>query len=105
MPYRTEWVDPEVFLEHNGVTIYHVYKGDDVECGRRFYWFGTTIHASDDDDDDGESFDVRDLPGAHAALSYVPFAEQEPVVRQLIVAAIDNGRLIDTTPGEDTPNA
>ena len=30
MPYKTVWVEPEVFLEHNGVTVYHTYLDDDI---------------------------------------------------------------------------
>ena len=31
MPFQTEWIPPEVFLEHKDVTIYHVYKRDDID--------------------------------------------------------------------------
>jgi len=56
MPYR--WVPASVFLEHRGVTVYHVYKDDDVEQGARQYWFGVREDCSDSDD----AFDVRSLP-------------------------------------------
>ena len=55
MPYITQWVDPEVFLEHEGVKIFHTYKDDDWANGPMTYWYSTS-------DNDGENqFDVRDL--------------------------------------------
>lgn len=39
MPYHAEWVDPEVFLVHNGVTVYHTYRDDDLDQGPRTYGF------------------------------------------------------------------
>ena len=33
MPYKTIWVEPEVFLEHNGVTVYRTYRDDDIDQG------------------------------------------------------------------------
>jgi hypothetical protein len=60
MPRSNEWIDNEVALEHKGVTIYHVYKNDDGDCGARTYCFGMTPLATDVGEDDGE-FDVREL--------------------------------------------
>jgi hypothetical protein len=31
MPYSTEYVEPEVFCEIDGVSIYYLYRNDDVE--------------------------------------------------------------------------
>lgn len=55
MPYITSWVDPEVFLVHKGITVYHTYNDNDFGQGRLTYWF-TTNGFSDED-----SFDVREL--------------------------------------------
>jgi hypothetical protein len=53
MPYRTEWVDPEKALEHNGVVIYVGYD-EQEEDHPLSYWFSV--------DKMGEyQFDVRDL--------------------------------------------
>lgn len=60
MPYV--WVEPETFLEHNGVTIYHVYRNDninDVRC----YWYTVDIT-------ENTAFDIRDLPEYDGALSH-----------------------------------
>lgn len=53
MPYKREWVDPEVAVEHKGVKIYHAY--DEQEFDERLsYWFSV--------DTQGEFlFDIRDL--------------------------------------------
>lgn len=55
MPFETRWVDPELFLEHGGVKVYHTYKDDDVGHGVHSFWF--TL----DDGTDEDQFDVRDL--------------------------------------------
>jgi len=54
-----DWVPPEVFLEHKGVTIYRIYKRDDFNQCPREYWFGWDERCSDSGD---YAFDVRDLP-------------------------------------------
>lgn len=50
MPYR--WVEPEVFVEHEGVMVFHCYRHDMAD-DRLEYWYTT--------DSDPEDFDVRDL--------------------------------------------
>lgn len=55
MPTSTAWCDPEVFMEHNGVTVYQTYKDDDIQQGAKTYWF--TCDSTSDD----HSFDVRDF--------------------------------------------
>jgi len=58
MPYKEEWVDPEVFLEHKGITIYHIYKNDNIDQGERTYHYTTDIEEGERGD---SAFDVRDL--------------------------------------------
>ncbi|CAM5291099.1 hypothetical protein ATER59S_00541 [Aquamicrobium terrae] len=63
MPYITEHQSAELFMEHDGVEIYHVYRDNDFDQGARTYWFA--VH--DDGDDDAAHghhgvFDVRQLP-------------------------------------------
>ena len=50
------WTEPEVFLTHQGITVYHTYK----DCGehRLTYHFTTDIT----EQEDACEFDVRDLP-------------------------------------------
>lgn len=55
MPYVTGYVEPEVFCEVDGVTIYHLYR--DGTDDRLNYNFSTTS----DEEDIGRHFDVRDL--------------------------------------------
>ena len=54
----TTWVMPEVFLRHKGVTIWHIYKNNHADQGKRDYLFGWDDCCSDEAD----CFDVRDLP-------------------------------------------
>jgi hypothetical protein len=39
MPYQNQWVDPELFMTHNGVEVYRTYKDDDVDNGFMMHWF------------------------------------------------------------------
>jgi hypothetical protein len=73
MPYRTVWEDPEVYLEHNGVTVYHTYKDDEVEQGPRTYYFVTNISDSED-----EAFDVREfkVPSRVALEGHPPYLSE-----------------------------
>lgn len=86
MPYRTEWVHPDVFIEHAGVTVYRIYKSDDVDQGARMYWFSTRIDGSDDDaHGTGGTFDVRMLDDWDVALI------EDDSIKQAIASAIDRG--------------
>ena len=79
MPFG--WIDPEVFLTHGDVTIYHVYKDDEIAQGRREYWYTTDL--SGGDYEDPCSFDVRDLPTFTSKKSH----------EQVIIEAIKAGVL------------
>ena len=71
MPYG--WLDPEVFMEHKGVTVYHVYKDDEISQGRRECWYTTDLCGGDCDDPC--SFDVRVLTAS------APIKPNEQVIR------------------------
>ncbi len=58
MPYTSEWIPPEVALEHGGVTVYPVYKEDDYAQGPRRFQFSLVMEAGELEDG---TFDVRDL--------------------------------------------
>lgn len=51
MPYKRTPVDPELFLEHKGVKVYHTYEGGDFDH-RTPYIFSTDERLTDDDDVD-----------------------------------------------------
>ena len=42
MPFQTVWTDPELFLEQDGVQVFHTYKNDDLDQGQQRYWY--TLH-------------------------------------------------------------
>lgn len=60
MPYTSQWVEPELAVEHGGVKVYHTYKNDDMEQGQRAYWFSTN-ELMGEYDGSPEVFDVREL--------------------------------------------
>ena len=59
MPYH--WIDPELFLEHAGVAVYHCYDDDSMVST---YWYTTEITDCNVDapELEGGQFDVRDFP-------------------------------------------
>lgn len=69
MPYKTIWVEPEVFLEYKGVTVYHTYKDDDFEQGANWYWF----RLDQEEEDDEGKFDIRDLDTDRLLDSHPPY--------------------------------
>ena len=88
MPYRTEWEEPELFLEHKGVKVYRAYK--DADAGRPLtYWYA--IYPDEDttqDEDDAPLFDIRKCPSYDAKLP----------ARTNLVNAIEQGALLPTGP-------
>lgn len=59
MPYVFVENDP-VINNYHGITIYHLYRNDQVDAGRRVYWYTTDPVGTDY----GEgSFDVREKAG------------------------------------------
>lgn len=65
MPYESRWVKPEILLRHKGVTVYHVYKDDEIQSGVRFFHYTTNLDGSESDE---TTFDVRDIPGFDVKL-------------------------------------
>lgn len=59
----TASVEAAAFLTYRGVTIYHVYKDDNVDNVRREFLFSIDPHNSADCSfDEDRDFDVRDFP-------------------------------------------
>ena len=87
MPYRIEWEEPEIFLEHNGIKIYCTYDDDDVN-DRLFYWYTTSDEASDVRD--VEDFDVRNLPGWTSKTKHIlhDLEAAKVVIREAIDAGL-----------------
>ena len=87
MPYKTVWVEPEVFLEHEGVTVYHTYKDDDFEQGARWYWFTLQEVGGEDEG----AFDIRGLDTDNLLANRPPH-NSDPR-RAVLRNAIDKGLL------------
>jgi hypothetical protein len=109
MPYREQWVAPELLLEHNGVKVFLTYRDNCVEQGPARFWYVTR-----EDQDEDEAFDVRELPtwkeprappcarredqsdvreAAQRAWRTF-FDETEPAaIREALIAAIEQGVL------------
>ena len=82
MPYKTEWVNNDLAIEHNGVKVYHTYKDDEYDNGLMQCWF-----LLEEDGMNEDSFDVRDIA---RALDNPP---EEPV--DILRQAIDEGVIKD----------
>ena len=82
MPYG--YIEPETFMEHNGVVIYHAYKDGNADQ-RLTYWFSASCN-----EDSYFEFDVRELPGgSELPADHAPPFEDE--VKRLICNALDAG--------------
>ena len=88
MPYRTEWEEPELFLEYKGVKVYRAYK--DADAAQPLTdWYA--IYSDGDttrDEDDTPLFDIRRCPA---------YDEKLPAGINLM-NAIDRGTLLPTGP-------
>lgn len=85
MPYKTEYVDPEVFMSDTetgleGFAVFHTYIDDAVDCGKHKLKF--TFH----DLDDG-CFNAELLPGG----GEFDGSESDDEVRTVIRKAIHSG--------------
>ena len=88
MPW--EWIEPEGFLTHRGVRIFHAYK-DELSDVPLEFWYSTCSTA---ELGSPYEFDVRDLPGYRSRYRADEVSEHERVIR----AAIDTGLLQSDTP-------
>jgi len=82
----TQWMPAETFLTHKGVTVYHVYKNDDIARGPRMYGYGWR----EDCYDERDSFDIRNLPNPEQHD-----IETAEGCKALLREAIDAGILTD----------
>jgi hypothetical protein len=93
-----QWLDPELFLEHKGVTVYYCYDDDNLVSS---YWY--TTDASDCNIDspatDSVQFDVRDLP--HLGLNADDRQNHATIIRNAIQKSLISGKATAT----DTVNA
>ena len=115
MPTQTVWIDPELFLEHQEVRVFHTYKDDDFDQGAQRYDFTVNPQCGEADSLCHDQpcqhvFNVRELstwqpskqppyctgvhdtPENHAAWDR--YWEQEQAgMKTAIIAAIDRGEL------------
>lgn len=102
MPY--EWVEPEMFLEHEGVAVYHCY--DD---GSMVSWYWYTVDPSDCNYKDPEigsdaQFDVRDLP--NLGLDVSDEKNHIAIIRHAIKEGLITGEpAIETKPDVAEPES
>ncbi len=91
MPYVSTYTEPDIFLTHNDVNIYHIYKDDDLDEGIRTYWYG---YDEDCDDSGTSSFDIRELSNYDK--------DEDPDHKDILIEAIELGLL--TSEGVVYPN-
>lgn len=88
------WTEPAVYLLHNGVTVYHVYKSDDMDQGAREYWYGTSVDCSDCvGHGENGTFDVREFVHENDGDEFSP--DTDDGRRALMRRAIEHGVIID----------
>lgn len=87
MPYSSNWVPAEPFFTHDGFTILHTYRDNDINTNRQLFWYAI------DGWDDGEWFDVRELPGFSEKSSEIDNPYDLSMHQYIITKAIDSGAL------------
>jgi len=115
MPMQTTWIEPELFVEHQGVRVFHTYKNDDWDQGQKRYWFTlhrecSTMDSRCEEEPCRHVFDVRELPTwqppvqppyctaendtpeNHAAWEQY-WSQETEVIKVAIRAAIERGAL------------
>jgi hypothetical protein len=93
MPY--EWKEPDLFLEHNGVAVYHCYDDDSIVSE---YWYTTDITDSDTEYPNPETaqFDVRELP--NQGLDANDWRNHKAIVHHAIAEGLVTGEPAITEP-------
>ncbi len=115
MPYHTSWVEPELFLEHQGIPVFHTYRHDVIEEGSQRYLYTVQPECGAEEshceaEPCRHMFDVRALaswqPPLHPPYctgtqnthenyaAWEQFWQQEQeAIRAAILAAIEKGEL------------
>jgi len=73
MPYI--WTEPDLFVEHNDVEVYHTYRNDRYDDGVKEFWYTTNLLSTDND------FDIRDLENYDTTKSH----------KEILIEAIEKG--------------
>ena len=115
MPTRTVWSEPELYLEHGGVRVFHTYDDDDMDQAVHQFLFtlnpecGLKEHRCDNETCP-HVFDVRNLttwqppeqPPFCTGANNTPtnreawknyWQKQDAAIRAAIITAINNGEL------------
>ena|SRR5579862_4111301 len=107
MPFKTIWEDPELLLQHNGIRVFHTYKDDDINQGRRCYWLTVSpdcgvVSGLCSQQPCRHVFDVRalstwrqaSLPLKTGGDTTDACSETEgPAIKKAVIAAIENGEI------------
>jgi hypothetical protein len=81
MPYKTEWVDPDLLLRHEDVKVFHCYDEDKYDSPLEYFY---TVYSDNYPVSEANDFDVRDLSG---------YKGDHCEHRRVIIDAIDSGEL------------
>jgi hypothetical protein len=92
MPYKTIWIPPAIALHHEGVTVYHSYKDNDLGCGAYDSWFTLDREHAEDTE--------FSLPELARRLGMDP-----GLIIPVLKAAIDKGLLKNQAAEEDPDDA
>ncbi|HVA88629.1 MAG TPA: hypothetical protein VNL71_02195 [Chloroflexota bacterium] len=87
MPYKREYFDAELILEHRGVSVYAGYEADeDIDPTPMAYWY---VLAPGDCIEDDSGFDIRDVDLSGLPLSPERQGDHAAILRH----AIEGGQI------------
>lgn len=91
MAWKTEWIENEIVLSYNGVTVYHLYKNDEYNSGRLWYWYALNPNAMLEKGsvENKDIFDIRDI----TRVLSVNYKELENLdqIKEVLKLGIDRG--------------
>jgi hypothetical protein len=90
MPYKEIYVRPDLFLEHNGIQVFHSYG--EMEYNEPLLYHYSLDPLQDDDDERSLEFDIRDL-STWKDIVALGFIAQEENIADMIREAIDKGEI------------
>ena len=92
MPHQNIWVEPDLFLEHDGVKVYHSHKNNDYDEPLA-YWLCVYPSRDTSDEDGKEDFDVHNLSTWPKGLREASTIVSEAEIAEFVKRAIESGEL------------
>jgi len=90
MPYKEEWVSPDIFISVMGVTIFHTYNNDDYNNASGYVF--STSSEENEEREEKYDFDIRDIdPRIKSVANQTEFMA---LAESAIAAGLISGKIV-----------